>query len=141
VISIYCDGSSSGRSDEPGGWCFIIVINDKTWKMNCGGNPSTTNNRMEFTAAIEGLRYLKEHGGDIDDVVELVSDSQLTLGIANGKMTPSKNIDLAEPLHALAQELKARVRWVKGHNGNEYNERCDRFAKREKQRIIDRSKQ
>jgi ribonuclease HI len=134
---VYSDGSSTGRSDRPGGWCWIILIDGEPFKMDAGGDPSTTNNRMELRAALEGLRYLKDRSGlDFSaHLVELVSDSEYTLGIAAGTYTPTANLDLAEPLRALAKELRVRARWVKGHDREHWNERCDYFAKAEKKKL------
>jgi ribonuclease HI len=137
VISVYSDGSSSGRSDRPGGWSWIILVDGEPFKMDAGGDPSTTNNRMELKGALEGLRYLKERSRLDLSVhrVELVSDSEYTLGIAAGSYTPTANLDLAEPLRHLAKELGLRARWVKGHDKEQWNERCDYFAKAEKKKL------
>jgi ribonuclease HI len=134
MVSIYADGSSTGRSDGPGGWAYIIVVDGKVKLANYGGNPKTTNNRMEMTGLIEGLKAFESKFklGD-GQALELVSDSQLALGMASGGYTPSVNLDLAGELRALSLKLAVfRFRWVKGHNGHPMNERVDRLAKKGK---------
>lgn len=154
MISIYTDGSSHARGGLPGGWAFVIVRDGFPVVANFGGDPSTTNNRMELTGAIKGLETLdaliREHAlldqPPFGQVVELVSDSQYTLGMASGAMSPSmgpdgvrKNGDLVDRIRELADRLltkgsdgKPRTRWVRGHDGDTYNERCDSLAKRGK---------
>lgn len=130
VLSIYCDGSSNGRADGAGGWSFVILRGSQPLSCEYGGWPVATNNQMELQAAIEGLRKaatLKQDG----DYVELVSDSKYTLGMASGEYQPSpgKNEEQCQLLRKLAKDLRASVRWVRGHDGDEFNERCDRLAK------------
>lgn len=156
MISVYTDGSSHARGGKPGGWAFVIVKNvgffdEQVLGAGYGGDPTTTNNRMELTGAIKGLEALegiqlfdKAYDGQL---VELVSDSQYTLGMANGSYSPStdtqgnrKNGDLVDRLQELAQRVlsrdektgRPRTRWVRGHEGDTFNERCDSLAKRGK---------
>jgi ribonuclease HI len=137
ILSIYGDGSSTGRSDGPGGWAFVVTVDGRPRRAAYGGDPLTTNNRMEIRALIEGLKAVEREfaaqatGGY---VIELVSDSQLALGMASGAFNPTKNIDLVEELRALVLKLKIkRFRWVKGHAGHPLNERVDRLAKKGKE--------
>lgn len=136
AISVYGDGSSTGRSDGPGGWAFVVAVDGGPKRAGYGGEPLTTNNRMELRALIEGLKAVRAEFSDrIADgyVLEVVSDSQLALGMASGAFTPSKNVDLAVELRALALEMRVhRFRWVKGHSGDPMNERVDRLAKKGK---------
>ena len=137
MIKVYCDGSSSGRSDKPGGWAYVIVREEKgeEFVLACGygGDPSTTNNIMELTAAIKGLEKFVEMG--LEGPVDLVSDSQYTLGLACGSYTPSKNIELAQKLYELAKQTGMQSLWVRGHGGSLWNCRCDSLAKRGKYEI------
>jgi ribonuclease HI len=159
MISVFCDGSSASSGGKPGGWAFVIVRDEKQVLVaNYGGHPSCTNNVMELTAAIRGLEALKElMDKDIvsfSEVRELVSDSQYTLNMANGGWTPSvdsegnvKNGALIEDLRGLARNLlsedavlssnihlkRPRTRWVPGHTGNTWNEKCDSLAKKGKE--------
>lgn len=128
MISIYADGSSQGNSTEPIGWAYVIVSETgAVLAEGSGGFAVGTNNIAELTAAIEGLKKAKELA--LTGPLELVSDSEYTLKLANGTYIPQKNVQLAEDLKQLTEELKADTRWVKGHAGNEFNEKCDRLAK------------
>lgn len=139
MISVYADGSSEGNSVGAIGWGWVIVRGTEQEVLDCGhgGGPVGTNNIAELTAAIEGLKALKKlkeqlahFGIDIvTEEIELVSDSQYVLGIACGKFKALKNVELAKEIRSLTVELKASTRWVKGHNGDVFNEKCDELAK------------
>ena len=133
MISVYADGSSTGRSNKPGGWSYIIVKDGLVLTEDHGGDAKTTNNRMELLGAIEGLRALIQHQTIPPEAVELVSDSQYTLGMASGEYHPKKNIDLATELRRLAIKTDAKTRWVRGHSKDAYNEQCDTLAKQGKE--------
>ncbi|MBQ9937361.1 MAG: ribonuclease HI [Oscillospiraceae bacterium] len=134
-IELYTDGACSGNPG-PGGWGAILKYNSIEKEL-CGGEENTTNNRMELTAAIEGLSALKERCS-----VTLYSDSKylvdgITLGWAeswqkNGWIKkdrkPALNPDLWEKILELFKKHEVTLVWVKGHAGHEYNERCDRLA-------------
>lgn len=133
MISIYTDGSSGAGGGKPGGWAWVIVRDDtEVLAADYGGDPSTTNNIMELTAAIKGMEAMalllafgKVKGAELR---ELVSDSQYTLGISSGGYTPGKNLELAERAKQLGHDLRLRFRWVRGHSGDVWNERCDSLA-------------
>jgi ribonuclease HI len=135
VISIYCDGSSSGGSKKPGGYGYVIVTTmtgmppvEIAW--GYGGSPATTNNLMEMEGAIQGLLKALEMGlHEWPQPIELVSDSQYTLGIASGGYNASTNLEEAARLRDLALKVKCRFRWVRGHQGEVFNEACDELAK------------
>lgn len=134
-VKIYTDGACKGNPG-PGGWGCILVYG-KLEKELSGGEPSTTNNRMELSAAIAGLEALKE-----PCEVELYSDSKYLVDAVNfgwarswrakgwrkGDGKPALNVDLWEKLLALFEIHRVRFEWVRGHNGHAYNERCDRLA-------------
>lgn len=134
-VEIFTDGACSGNPG-PGGWGVILRYGNRE-KEICGGQRDTTNNRMELTAAIEGLAALKEYCK-----VRLVTDSKyvadgVNLGWArswqkNGwrkaDKKPALNSDLWERLLALLDAHDVTVVWVKGHAGHPENERCDRLA-------------
>ena len=134
-VVIYTDGACSGNPG-PGGYGVILVFG-KIRKEIKGGEPDTTNNRMELMAAIAALEALKRPCD-----VELHTDSQyLWLGItewlrgwkANGWRTsakkPVKNDDLWRRLDEAAQRHHVDWRWVKGHAGHDENERADELAR------------
>jgi ribonuclease HI len=134
-VVIYTDGACSGNPG-PGGWGAILTSDGHMRELN-GGEPHTTNNRMELTAAISALEALKR-----PSEVELHTDSQyLRNGITqwlagwkrNGWRTadkkPVKNEDLWRRLEAAALQQKIDWRWVKGHAGHAMNERADELAR------------
>ena len=135
-VVIYTDGACRGNPG-PGGWGAILTFGDKQ-KEIWGGEPATTNNRMELTAAIEALVALTK-----PCKVELHTDSQyVQKGIsewmpgwkARGWKTaakdPVKNADLWKRLDEARLRHEVSWKWVKGHNGHEMNERADRLANR-----------
>jgi ribonuclease HI len=134
-VTIYTDGACSGNPG-PGGWGAILEWNGRRKEIK-GGDPHTTNNRMELTAAIMALEALKR-----PCTVDLHTDSQyLRQGItswitswkSNGWRTadrkPVKNVDLWQRLDAALAQHKVRWHWVRGHAGNDLNERADELAR------------
>jgi ribonuclease HI len=136
AVVIYTDGACSGNPG-PGGWGAILTSGQHEREI-CGGEPHTTNNRMEMTAAIRALEALKRPCR-----VELHTDSQyLRQGItewlpgwkARGWKTadkkPVKNDDLWRELDAARARHEVSWRWVKGHAGHPMNERADALARK-----------
>ncbi|HEY2105170.1 MAG TPA: ribonuclease H [Candidatus Binataceae bacterium] len=120
-ILVYADGSCLGNPG-PGGWGVVIVGPEGTREFS-GGDPRTTNNRMELTAAIEGLRHLLP-----GTTVLLRSDSQYLVKTINYRWKRNANTDLWKELDAEIATRKVRFEWVRGHAGNALNERADRLA-------------
>lgn len=133
-VIIHTDGACKGNPG-PGGWGAILQAGGKTKELR-GGEPVTTNNRMELTAAIMALEALTRPCS-----VELHTDSKYVMtGItewihgwkARGWKTadkkPVKNDDLWKRLDAARARHDVRWRWVKGHAGHELNERADQLA-------------
>ena len=136
IITIYTDGSCKGNPGR-GGWGAWLrwgTHEKELW----GGEPLTTNNRMELTAVIEALSVLKRASR-----VELHTDSQyvrqgITAWIHQWKQRgwttadrkPVKNVDLWQRLDALAAQHHVSWHWVKGHAGDPGNERADALANR-----------
>ena len=133
-VQLYTDGACRGNPG-PGGWGAILVWGKYEKEMS-GGEAETTNNRMELLAAIEGLSALKE-----PCAVTLYSDSKYLVDAyllgwvenwrARGWKKSDgalKNPDLWERLYALTELHEVSFVWVKGHNGHDYNERCDTLA-------------
>ena len=134
-VTIYTDGACSGNPG-PGGY-GVILQSGKYEKELSGGEPSTTNNRMELMAVIVGLKALKR-----PCTVKLYSDSQYVVNMVklgwlqkwkrNGwmrtKSEPAKNVDLLKELDAQLQIHQVEMIWVKGHADNPYNNRCDELA-------------
>ncbi|SLN33493.1 ribonuclease HI [Oceanibacterium hippocampi] len=134
-VTIYTDGACSGNPG-PGGWGAVLIHGDREREIK-GGEPDTTNNRMELMAAIEALRALKRHCR-----VELFTDSTYVRdGITrwlpgwkrNGWKTaakkPVKNKDLWEALEREMARHEVSWHWVKGHSGHPENDRADRLAR------------
>lgn len=134
-VEIYTDGACRGNPGR-GGWGAVLVYRGIERELS-GGEPLTTNNRMELTAAIEALAALKEPCR-----VTLTSDSKylvdaITQGWARSwkekgwrkaDRSPALNPDLWEKLLKLLDTHEVELVWVKGHDGHPYNERCDRLA-------------
>ncbi len=134
VVEIFTDGACRGNPG-PGGWAALLLQGGNS-RVVSGAEPETTNNRMELTAAIEGLNCLTRPCR-----VTLSTDSEyLRLGItewiprwrANGwrtrRKTAVKNRDLWQRLDAVSQTHQIDWRWVKGHSGHPENEQVDRLA-------------
>ena len=134
-IVIYTDGACSGNPG-PGGWGAILMSGAHRKELK-GGEPATTNNRMELLAAINALEALKK-----PSEVELWTDSQYVRnGISawihgwkrNGWKTadkkPVKNAELWQRLDAARHRHDISLHWVKGHAGHPENERADELAR------------
>ena len=127
---IYTDGSCL-NNPGPGGWGFILIGDEYDDEVS-GGEKYTTNNRMELTAVIEAIKYVKT-----DQHIDIYSDSQYVVkGITewvdswvkkNWKKV--KNVDLWRELHSLNSEYDISWNWVKAHSTNEYNNRVDLIAR------------
>jgi ribonuclease HI len=135
-VTIYTDGACSGNPG-PGGWGAILIFGERQKEL-CGGEPATTNNRMELMAAIQALEALTK-----PCKVQLFTDSRYVMdGIcewiagwkARGWKTaakqPVKNEDLWRRLDTARLRHDVDWRWVKGHNGHELNERADALARK-----------
>jgi ribonuclease HI len=134
TVEIFTDGACKGNPG-PGGWGALLRVGRHEKELS-GGEPSTTNNRMELTAAIRALQALIE-----PCAVVLHSDSKYVLdgitkwvhgwqknGWKNASKQPVRNADLWHELIAAAKQHKVEWVWVKGHNGHADNERVDALA-------------
>ena len=136
-VVIYTDGACSGNPG-PGGWGAILMYKENKKEIS-GGKKDTTNNIMELTAAIEGLKLLK-----FPCEVDLYSDSAYLVNAFNqgwiynwqknnwktaGK-DPVKNKEIWEELYKLTKIHKVNFIKVKGHSDNEFNNRCDELARK-----------
>ena len=142
TVTLYTDGACSGNPG-PGGWGAILCYGEHELSLS-GGEAHTTNNRMELTAVIEGLKKLKE-----PCIVELYSDSKYVIdalskgwawgwkkkGWVKSDKKPALNPDLWDVLLALVQTHEVHYHWVKGHADNAYNNRCDARAVAEWQKL------
>ena len=140
-VNIYTDGACSGNPG-PGGWGAILKFNEHTKELS-GGNEDTTNNKMELKAVIEALKSLKVECEIIITTDSVYVKNGITLWIHNwlkNKWKTStkksvKNKELWQELWVLTQNHKIHWKWVKGHSGHPENERCDKLARMEIDRI------
>ena len=134
-VDIYTDGACRGNPGK-GGWGAILVYGKHEKEMS-GGERETTNNRMELTAAIKALEALKEpceitlysdSKYMIDSITKGWAESWRKKGWKKADKSPALNPDLWETLLDLLKIHTVEFVWVRGHNGHEYNERCDTLA-------------
>lgn len=135
-VTLFTDGACSGNPG-PGGWGAVLIFKEHIREIS-GGEPETTNNRMELTAVIEGLERLK-----FPCKVDVYSDSSYTVdGFSKGWVyqweksgwkksdkKPVLNVDLWTRLLALSRLHEVEFHKVKGHSDNEWNNRCDELAR------------
>ena len=135
-VIIHTDGACSGNPG-PGGWGAILAFGDRVKEMK-GGEPHTTNNRMELMAAIQGLEALSRPSR-----VRVTTDSQYVQkgltewlprwqrrGWLTAGKQPVKNVDLWQRLASAAARHEVHWQWVRGHAGHPENERADALARR-----------
>ena len=141
-VVLYTDGACSGNPG-PGGYGAVLIYGGVE-KEIFGGEKSTTNNKMELMAVIKGLEALKE-----PCEVEVYSDSAYIVnaieqgwieswkknGWRKADKKPVKNVDLWEKLLELMEKHSVTFNKVKGHADDEYNNRCDRIAVREREKF------
>jgi ribonuclease HI len=121
---IFTDGSCLKNPGGPGGWAFTVLENGEQWTLS-GGDPNTTNNRMELMAIIEALRFVQ------GNEYVLYTDSELTMKCATGVYKKKANTDLWNEYEVVSRDKKIHWNWVKAHNGNKMNEYVDCLARKE----------
>jgi ribonuclease HI len=137
-ITLFSDGSALGNPG-PGGYGTILRFGDHE-KIVSGSDAHTTNNRMELLGVIEGLAALKE-----PCEVEVISDSSYVVKGINEWLSAwiardfkkVKNPELWQRYIEVSKPHKVNALWVRGHNGHEENERCDKIARDEAQKAKD----
>lgn len=135
-VTIYSDGSCHGNPG-PGGYAAIILKSDGKTINVSGSDWYTTNNRMELTAVIEGLKLLSSPSivtiiTDSKYVADQINRGNLRVLISNQK---KKNLDLWEKVLNLSKKHTLSAKWVKGHAGNKLNEKCDALANEEVRKL------
>ena len=134
-VELYTDGACRGNPGR-GGWGAILVYGDKEKELS-GGEPMTTNNRMELMAAIEGLAALRVPcevtlTSDSKYLVDAINKGWLESWKKNGWRKADKsavlNVELWKKIDMLLTVHDVSFVWVHGHTGHPYNERCDALA-------------
>ena len=132
---VFTDGSCSGNPG-PGGWAAVRVAGGQLLEERAGGEADTTNNRMELQAMIAGLELVRP-----GEVVDVYSDSRLVVQTLTGwaaawerrgwerESGPVSNLDLVQEAYALARARpRARIQWLRAHDGTRWNEYVDALA-------------
>ncbi len=120
-IQIYTDGS---HKEKWGSWAFVVVKNHKVLHESSGSTRKTNSLRMEFQAVVEALSYLKPRSKAV-----LHSDSKIIIDCFNSPyLRPNSNLDQLEQIDELLVTRKVKWKWVKGHSGIVFNERCDQLC-------------
>ena len=136
-VVIYTDGVCSGNPG-PGGWGAVLMYKDKKKEIS-GGEKETTNNIMELTAVVEGLKMLKypcsvELYSDSAYIVNAFNKGWIDNWVQNNWKTADKkevkNKEIWQELYKLTQTHEVTFIKVKGHSDNEYNNRCDELARK-----------
>ncbi|MCL2088007.1 MAG: ribonuclease HI [Oscillospiraceae bacterium] len=134
-VNLYADGACSGNPG-PGGWGTILECRGYEKELS-GGEPQTTNNRMELTGIIEGLKNLNQAChvtvySDSKYITDSINKGWVYSWQRNGwrksDKSPALNVDLWQELLDLIGRHKVTFVWIKGHAGHRYNERCDEMA-------------
>jgi ribonuclease HI len=140
-IEVFTDGSAT-TADKPGGYAWVLIVDDKFHSEGSGRSENATNNDMELQAAVEGLNAafklawppIEVLGNynpvDLMPEVVLCSDSRLVLGWASGEYRFKQEHKMVKykQLKMLMDIMFAQTKWIKGHSGVVWNERCDKLA-------------
>ena len=141
-VSLYTDGACRGNPGR-GGWGAILVYRGVEKELS-GGEPMTTNNRMELSGVIAALSALREPceitlTSDSKYVVDAVqkgwAKSWKAKGWKKADKSPALNADLWDKLLSLLEVHEVEIIWIKGHNGHPENERCDKLAVEESKKF------
>lgn len=134
-IEVYSDGSAQTAA-TPGGWGSVVLIDGVFHTELSGYMATATNNDAEMAGAVFGLDYVLtylsglEGSFPLEYEVTLISDSEIILNWANGtyRFKQIEKIAVYDHLRRLVKKLNVKTQWVRGHNGNVWNERCDKLA-------------
>ena len=135
-IAMYTDGACDIHADnQPGGWAAILcAVNDKGQVIKetiiSGGQEMTTNNQMELTAVIKGLKQLNSPMN-----ITIVTDSKYVIDIASKENRIVANKSLWQEFFQAAARHQIKWRFILGHAGHKYNEKCDRLAVAERRKL------
>lgn len=124
MIEIYTDGAYSSSRNQ-GGWAFVVVQNNEVIYKEYDGLINTTNNRMEIMGMLKALEWINKNS--IPLPIKIYADSMYVIGTLTLNWKMKKNIDLWQILIPLVNK-DIEYLHVKGHDGNEFNEECDKWA-------------
>lgn len=120
MITGYTDGSCSVNPNGVGSWAYVVVDKKKVLRTSKGYEKSTTNNRMELLAILECAKN--------EDVSIIYSDSLYSVNCGSGIYKAKANLDLVLPLREIVLNKNISLCWIKGHNGDEFNEMADNIC-------------
>ena len=124
MIEIYTDGAYSSSRNQ-GGWAFVVVQNNEVIYKEYDGLINTTNNRMEIMGMLKALEWINKNS--IPLPIKIYADSMYVIGTLTLNWKMKKNIDLWKILIPLVNK-DIEYLHVKGHDGNRFNEECDKWA-------------
>ena len=124
MIEVFTDGAYSSSRNQ-GGWAFVVVQNNEIIYKEYDGLLNTTNNRMEIMGMLRALEYIKSN--ELQLPIKIYSDSMYVIGTLTLNWKMKKNIDLWQILLPLVNK-DIQYLHVKGHDGNKFNEECDKWA-------------
>ena len=124
MIEIYTDGAYSSSRNQ-GGWAFVVVQNNEVIYKEHDGLINTTNNRMEIMGVLKALEWINKNS--IPLPIKIYTDSMYVIGTLTLNWKMKKNIDLWQILIPLVNKDIDYLH-VKGHDGNRFNEECDKWA-------------
>lgn len=119
----YTDGSADNTGTKMGGAAYIILKDGEIVHKACKKFKDTTSNRMEMLAIISAVNYVPKWSE-----IEIFTDSKYSANVFSGEWVPSKNLDLVEKFREVSKNKRVKITWIKGHDGNPYNEMVDRMA-------------
>ena len=119
---LFTDGSCLKNPNGPGGWAFILISDEDEIHIS-DYDECTTNNKMELKAVIEGLKIIKEK-----EECKIFSDSLYVINCATGKWKRKLNLEMWKEYDKVSNNKIISFEWIKGHSGNEYNEKVDKMA-------------
>ena len=126
MFNIYTDGSCDNiRYPNYGGWAYVILENNNIIESKSGNESHTTNNRMEMIAIINAISSLPDFSN-----ATIFTDSKYCIGAFSNKYYARANTDLIKQFFDIVESksLDITFEWVRGHNGNEWNEMVDKMA-------------
>jgi ribonuclease HI len=128
VIKIYTDGSCKPTNPGPAGFGIVVVVDGFVWTTHSEYIGEATNNVAELSGIYYALKFL-ENRGLVWEEAEIITDSQYCIGVLIKSWNAKKNVEFIEEIRdMLDNSPNINIKWVKGHNGDKYNEMVDSLA-------------